>query len=54
VGDGLYIPRAKGGMDLIEVVATYKATITSLAEYIVSAKGPYAAILKTHYSANSD
>lgn len=49
----LYIPRAKGGMGLIEIDATYKATIISLAQYIVSAKGKYAPILKNHYSASS-
>ena len=50
----LYIPRAKGGLGLIEVDATNKATITSLAQYILSAKGPYAAILKIHYSIASN
>ena len=46
----LYIPRAKGGMGLIEIDASHKATIVSLAQYITSGKGPYAAILKKHYS----
>ena len=50
----LYIPRAKGGMGLIEIDATYKATITSLAQYIVCAKGQYAPILRKHYSVVSE
>ena len=40
-------------MGLIEIDATYKATIISLAQYIVSAKGKYAPILKSHYSVAS-
>ena len=50
----LYIPRAKGGMGLIEIDATHKATIISLAQYIVSGTGLYAAILRKHYSITSE
>ena len=50
----LYIPRAKGGMGLIEIDATYKATIISLAQYIVSGTGLYADILRKHYSSTSE
>ena len=46
----MYLPRAQGGMGLIEVDTCYKATIASLGQYIVSKKGPYAEILKKHYS----
>ena len=49
----LYVPRAKGGMGLIEVDASHKATIVSLGQYIVSGKGPYAEILKKHYSTST-
>ena len=45
----LYIPRAKDGMVLIEIDVTYKANITSLAQYIVCVKGQYAPILRKHY-----
>ena len=41
-------------MALIEFDATFKGTITSLAQYIVRAKGPCAAILKNHFSAIND
>ena len=50
----LYIPRAKGGMGLIEIDATHKATIVSLAQYIVSGIGQYANILRNHYSITSE
>ena len=50
----LYIPRAKGGMGLIEIDASHKATIVSLAQYIVSGTGQYANILRSHYSITSD
>jgi len=50
----LYIPRAKGGMGLIELDASHKATIVSLAQYIVSGRGSYAAILNKHYSIATD
>ena len=36
-------------MVLIEIDVTYKANITSLAQYIVCAKGQYAPILRKHY-----
>ena len=49
----LYIPRAKGGMGLIEVDASHKASVISLAQYIVSSRGPYAEILKNHYTTTS-
>ena len=35
----LYLPRAKGGMGLIEVDASHKATIVSLAQYLISGRG---------------
>ena len=50
----LYLPRAKGGMGLIEADASYKATIVSLAQYIRCGSGLYADILKKHYSISSE
>ena len=46
----LYLPRAKGGMGLIEVDASHKATIVSLAQYMVKGRGLYAETLRKHYS----
>ena len=46
----LYLPRAKGGMGLIEVDASHKATIVSLAQYMVNGRGLYAETLRKHYS----
>ena len=41
-------------MGLIEIDATHKATIISLAQYIVSRTGIYAEIIRKHYSSNSE
>ena len=50
----LYIPRAKGGMGLIELDASHKATIVSLGQYIVSGRGAYSDILRKHYTSTSE
>ena len=50
----LYIPRAKGGMGLIELDASHKATIVSLGQYVASGRGAYADILRKHFSSTSE
>ena len=47
--DRLYLPRARGGMGLVEVDSSHKASVVSLAQYIQSSTDPYLRLVREHH-----